>query len=48
MLSIAGQTTGLVRLKFFVDTHGWPEGVIGQKIKFFFSKFFCHRQRQAV
>ena len=40
MLPIASQTAGPNGLKFFVDTHGWPEGVIGQKIKFFFSKFF--------
>ena len=29
MLPIAGQTAGLIGLKFFVDTHGWPGGVIG-------------------
>ena len=29
MLSIAGQTAGLIGLKFFVETHGWPWGVIG-------------------
>ena len=23
------QTAGPTRLKFFVDTHGWPGGVIG-------------------
>ena len=29
MLPIAGQTACLIGLKFFVDTHGWPGGVIG-------------------
>ena len=29
MLPIAGQTAGPNGLKLFVDTHGWPEGVIG-------------------
>ena len=29
MLPIAGQTAGPIGLKFFVDTHGWPGGVIG-------------------
>ena len=28
MLPIAGQTAGQIWLKFFVDTKGWPEGVI--------------------
>ena len=47
MLRIAGQTAGLIGLKFFVDTHGWPEGVIGlenstfkEKFLAFFSNFF--------
>ena len=32
MLRIAGQTTGPIGLKFFVDTHGWWwGGVIGYK-----------------
>ena len=26
---IAGQTAGPIELKFFVDTNGWPGGVIG-------------------
>ena len=29
MLCIAGQTAGPIGLKFFVDTQGWPGGVIG-------------------
>ena len=29
MFPIAGQTAGPIGLKFFVDTHGWPGGVIG-------------------
>ena len=29
MLRIAGQTAGPIGLTFFVDTHGWPGGVIG-------------------
>ena len=39
MLRIAGQTAGP---KFFVDTHGWPGGVMESKKKFdhFFSQFF--------
>ena len=28
MLPIAGQTAGQIWLKFFVDTKGWPGGVI--------------------
>ena len=47
MLRIAGQTAGLIGLKFFVDTHGGPEGVIGlenstfkEKFLAFFSNFF--------
>ena len=31
MFPIAGQTAGPIGLKFFVDTHGWPEGDIGLK-----------------
>ena len=34
MLSIAGQTAGTIGLNFFVDTYGWPRGVI-KKIDFF-------------
>ena len=29
MLRTADQTTGPIGLNFFVDTHGWPGGVIG-------------------
>jgi len=29
MLRIAGQTAGRIGLSIFVDTHGWPKGVIG-------------------
>ena len=29
MLRIAGQTAEPIGPKFFVDTHGWPGGVIG-------------------
>ena len=29
MLRIAGKTAGPIGLKFIVDTHGWPGGVIG-------------------
>jgi len=37
MLSIAGQSAGPIRLKFFVDTHGWPGGVLDEKnYKFLF------------
>ena len=30
MLPIAGKTVGPNGLKFFVDTYGWPGGVIGK------------------
>ena len=41
MLPIAGQTAGPIGLKFFVDTQGWPGGVIVKNSKlFFFSNFF--------
>ena len=40
MLRIAGQTAGPIGLKFFVDTHGWPWGVIGYKNRFIFFQFF--------
>ena len=41
MLPIASQTAGPNGLKFFVDTHGYPVGVIGLKhLKFFFISFF--------
>ena len=29
MLRVAGQTARLIGMNFFVDTHGWPGGVIG-------------------
>ena len=38
MLRIAGQTTGPIGLKFFVDTHGWP-GVLWPVKMEFFPKF---------
>ena len=47
MFPIAGQTAGPNGLTFFVDTHGWPTGVVGlkkikfknlKKIKFFFPR----------
>ena len=28
MFPIAGQTAGPIGLNFFVDTHGWPGGVL--------------------
>ena len=38
MLPIASQTAGPNGLTLFVDTHGWPVGVIGLKhLNFFFS-----------
>ena len=42
MLPKAGQMAGLIRLKFFVDTQGWPGGVIGNNIEsnFLFLKNF--------
>ena len=41
MLPIADQTAGPIGLKFFVDTQGWPGGVIGKKSKLlFFQTFF--------
>ena len=40
MLPIAGKSAGPIGLKFFVDTHGWPHGVIGKKSNFFQTKFF--------
>ena len=33
MFPIADQTAGPIGLNFFVDTHGWPEGVIGYKFE---------------
>ena len=44
MSSIAGQTVGLIRLKFFVDTHGWPGDCFRQKkIRNFVLQFFFPR-----
>ena len=44
MLRIAGQRAGPIGLKFFVDTHGWPGGVIlffrQLFISFIFKYFF--------
>ena len=39
MLPIAGPTAGPNVLIFFVDTHGWPGVVIGEKVQYFFSIF---------
>ena len=40
MLPIAGKTARPIGLTFFVDTHGWPGGVLGfKKNRSFFSKF---------
>ena len=38
MLSIAGKTAGSIGLKFFVDTQGWPGGVIGYNFEIIFPK----------
>ena len=46
MFPIADQTAGPIGLNFFMDTHGWPWGVLGfkknrKKMFFpFFSNFF--------
>ena len=49
MLRKAGQTAGPIRLNFFVDTHGWPGGVIDyKKILHFFQHFFFHGERLAL
>ena len=40
MLPIAGQTAGPIGLKFFVDTQGWPGGVIVKNRNYFFFKLF--------
>ena len=37
MFPKATQTAGMIGLKYFVDTHGFPGSVIGKK----HSKFFC-------
>ena len=50
MLSIAGQMSGPIRLKYFVDTHGWP-GVLLANSQFFFYFYifhFFHGQRRAL
>ena len=39
MFPLAGQTAGL---KFFVNTHGWPEEVLGKEIIFFLISNFFH------
>ena len=41
MFPIAGHTAGPIGLKFVVDTHGWPRGVIkAKKNRIFFPIFF--------
>ena len=44
MLRIAGQTTGPIGMKFFLDTYGWPGDVKGlkfkKKMKYCYSKVF--------
>ena len=41
MFPKAAQTAGMIGLKYFVDTHGFPGSVIGKKhSKFFFQNFF--------
>ena len=43
MFPIAGHTAGPIGLKFVVDTHGWPRGVIkAKKNRIFFPIFFQH------
>ena len=46
MLPIAGKSAGPIGLKFFVDTHGWPHGVIGKKNLIFFKQNVFHGQRR--
>ena len=52
MLPIADQTAGPIGLKFFVDTQGWPGGVIVKNRNYFFFKlffkFFFHGQSRAL
>ena len=43
MFPIAGQTAGLIGLNFFVDTQGWPGGVLDKKNRIFFQKNFFPR-----
>ena len=38
-------TAGPIGLKFFVDTHGWPKGVIGYKTFDFFHSLFQGQRR---
>ena len=45
MLRIAGQTAGPIRLICFVDTHGWPGGVISG---FFTSFIFFPRATPGI
>ena len=40
MSPVAGQTAGPNELNFFVDTHGWPGGVLALKKFEYFSSFF--------
>ena len=43
MLPVASQTAGPIGLTFFVDSHGWPGGAIGLKIRnfiYYFCSFF--------
>ena len=40
MFPIAGQMAKSNELNFFVDTHGWPGGVIGKKNRNFFLQIF--------
>ena len=39
MLRITGQTAGLIGLKIFEDTHGWPGDVMAKKFEFYFLKY---------
>ena len=51
MLPLAGQTAGPNGLKFFVNTHGWLGGVLGNNNKIsniFLTIFFSHGQRRAL
>ena len=47
MFPIAGQTDGPNGLKFFVDTKGWPGGVLDKKLDFFYKIIFFSGQRRA-
>ena len=46
MLRIAGQTAGSIGQNFFVDTHGWPGGVIAIKIRIFFFNIFVKLKKK--